>query len=189
MADFLPCQTMTGNIHMNTSINSKEQEAQTICKACGLCCDGTIFKRAVLKPDDTDESLHTAGILAIQDSEKKYFNLPCHHLNNRLCNIYHLWRPGICSRFRCKTLELVISGELSSEQGLEIVNKTLNHLAELKQQINVSDVPNTVSLQVMFNTWEKKQIVPDKAILLNYFALRLRLTRNFNKIKNDSNCD
>lgn len=171
--------------HMR-NIDRKEQDAQTICTSCGLCCDGTLFVCANLRKEDSAENLNTAGIVAVQGPERRFFRLPCHHLNNRHCQIYRRWRPAICGRFKCKILLRLYAGELTFEQGIEIVRKTLEHVAELKQQIRDSDALDRVSLEHRFSAWWNKQVVPDMAVQLNYAALQFRLDRDFKNKKKDS---
>jgi len=168
------------------NVDSKEQEAQIICTSCGLCCDGTLFTHANLIPEDSDENLNAAGILAVQSSEKRYFQLPCHHLENRRCKIYHMWRPHVCGRFRCKILQRLSTGELSFEQGMEIAKKAREHIAELEHKINDTDVPDKMSIHDRFKALESRQNVKDMSVILNYAALLFRLNRDFIKKKKDS---
>jgi uncharacterized protein len=168
------------------NIDSIEEAAQSICTSCGLCCDGTIFKRAFLKPEDSDRSLHEADIVKIQRVERSYFHLPCHHLHNRNCKIYHLWRPQVCGDFKCKILERLFAGELLYKEGIEIVTNTLRHLSELKRLLHVSNTERA-SLQDMFGAWKNKQKTPDQSVNLSYVAFQFRLDRYFRINKNNSN--
>lgn len=157
-----------------------EEAAQLICMSCGFCCDGTIFKRTPLKPEDNDKSLNEVVIVKSQQVEKTYLYQPCHYLNNRRCNIYHESRPQICGAFKCKILEQLFAGELSFKEGIEIVNNTLRHLSELKLLLHVSGTER-VSLQDMFEAWKNAQKIPDQSIILTFVAFQLRLDRYFRK--------
>lgn len=163
------------------------EEAQSICTSCGLCCDGTIFKRTTLNPEDSVKKNHDAGIFIIQCGEKSFLQQPCHYLDNRHCRIYKV-RPKVCSNYKCKLLERHFAGQLSFKEGIEIVNNALKHLYELKQMLHASDT-EMVNLSDLFVVWNEEQKIPDHSILLSYVAFQIRLDRYFRKDKSTSSND
>ena len=76
-------------------------------------------------------------------------------------------------------------GDISFEQGLEIIAKTLAHVAELKSQIQSTDGSPKASLTSIFEAWEKRQMTPDQSINLNFAAFKYRISRDF-RINNKS---
>jgi hypothetical protein len=74
-----------------------ESELSQLCRSCGFCCDGSLFHRARLMPDEVEPAKRN-GLRVIQD---KGFEQPCSQLENKICKIYEL-RPTVCQSFRCK---------------------------------------------------------------------------------------
>jgi Fe-S-cluster containining protein len=72
-------------------------ELSELCRSCGACCDGTLFHRARLMPDEVEPAKRN-GLRVIQD---KGFEQPCPQLENKSCKIYES-RPSVCQSFRCK---------------------------------------------------------------------------------------
>lgn len=75
----------------------RERELSQLCTSCGSCCDGTLFHRARLKPEELEQAKRN-GLRVIQD---KGFELPCPRLENKCCQVYDT-RPHVCKSFRCK---------------------------------------------------------------------------------------
>lgn len=160
--------------------------AQSLCVRCGLCCDGTIFQRARLAPEDDRTLLAAIGILPVSTAQGEGFRLPCHHHRQRICTIYASWRPQVCHSFRCSVLRRLDSGELSLDEACEVVTHTVNVAdrvwAQMRQRAGVLDEP----LQKLFCDWEASQGAGDSAwrrdhaaFLLEYAGLQLRLDRDF----------
>ncbi len=72
-------------------------ELSELCRSCGACCDGTLFHRARLTPDEVEPAKRN-GLRVIRD---KVFEQPCAQLENKSCKIYGS-RPSVCESFRCK---------------------------------------------------------------------------------------
>ena len=80
-------------------MSDRTTELETLCKSCGFCCDGTLFKRALLRPEEL-EPARRAGLRVIQD---KGFEQPCPKLVDKACGIY-AERPSVCRSFECQLL-------------------------------------------------------------------------------------
>lgn len=100
--------------------DSRESE---ICVPCGICCDGTLFDRAVT--GEPPEHLVRIGFrpLAAGAGLGAGFALPCTHFAGK-CTIYASERPGICGAFRCELLRAVERGEYTVEGAQAIVAET-----------------------------------------------------------------
>ena len=70
-----------------------------LCQSCGFCCDGSLFHRARLLPEEV-EPAKKKGLRVFQDVG---FEQPCPKLENRACTIYDE-RPTVCRKFACKLL-------------------------------------------------------------------------------------
>src|ERR1035437_1105692 len=62
--------------------------SQSLCLACGICCEGTIFQKVALSPEDEIFPLTEAGIKIVSDGKLNLFRLPCAAHKNRACTVY-----------------------------------------------------------------------------------------------------
>lgn len=74
-------------------------ELETLCQSCGFCCDGTLFQKALLRPEEL-EPARKNGLRVVAD---KGFLQPCPKLVERSCSIYEQ-RPSVCRSFTCRLL-------------------------------------------------------------------------------------
>ena len=99
-----------------TSPANKEQE---ICKACGFCCDGTLFSRAT--------SFKSENILPkmIHDTDKNgdtWIKLPCQYFDE-CCTVYDQKRPQICGDFKCRLLKQAIKGKMAFDDLAQLIKQ------------------------------------------------------------------
>jgi Fe-S-cluster containining protein len=77
-------------------------ELEALCRACGLCCDGSLFGRVTLEPDEV-QGVRKNGLRVLQRGTA--FEQPCSALvtqgEERVCSIYSE-RPRACLRFICR---------------------------------------------------------------------------------------
>ena len=104
---------------------------QEICVACGLCCDGSWYRHAVLV--DTElERTKAAGFEVIAREGESFMTLPCPKFFGGKCSIYEQWRPNVCSRYRCGLLKRHESGSVSKDEALNVVQEAKKLFAELR---------------------------------------------------------
>jgi Fe-S-cluster containining protein len=73
----------------------------SLCRACGLCCDGSLFGRAELETDEIDAARrHRLRVVGSGGS----FEQPCTAYVDASCAVYED-RPRSCRRFVCKLHE------------------------------------------------------------------------------------
>lgn len=93
-------------------------DEQKLCISCGLCCDGTLFNRAIAKPEEP--------LLPKQDElligGERFFKLPCHYFDG-LCTVYDQRPPNTCGSFKCEVLNDAISGKVTYNEAEELVGK------------------------------------------------------------------
>ncbi len=96
---------------------------ETLCKECGLCCQG-IFHVYVCLLDDEVSIVEKTDINIQFEKEEKYsfFTLPCSVFDGH-CSIYYQERPSTCSKHRCELLESIIQEEIKIQDALIIVEK------------------------------------------------------------------
>lgn len=86
-------------------------ESSSLCTDCGLCCDGTLFARARVRPQVADAT-SALGFEVTMQGEHLAFSLPCDRLDGMCCTIYET-RPEVCRTFRCKLLLQLDKGEVT----------------------------------------------------------------------------
>jgi hypothetical protein len=82
-----------------------------LCRSCGLCCNGTLFGRVRLLPEDDPEPLRLAGIPITSDDTGSQFALAC-AAHQGCCQVYDS-RPSNCRTYQCKLLRRFGRGVVS----------------------------------------------------------------------------
>lgn len=93
----------------------------TLCQACGLCCNGVLFRDVQLAPERERSTLTGAG-LPVRDLKRKcVLPQPCAALGNDLrCAIY-AQRPEQCRRFECLLYQSVAANQTPPASALQII--------------------------------------------------------------------
>jgi Fe-S-cluster containining protein len=104
---------------------------QSLCLVCGLCCDGTLFDRVVLRPEDDAQALTSRGI-QISATTPPAFRQRCVAYRDRSCNIY-VDRPHACRQFRCVLLRQLEAEKISQTDALKIVREAATLRNELRE--------------------------------------------------------
>lgn len=95
-------------------------DEQVICVSCGFCCDGTLFKNAVLEAGEKGNLPEKIESGYFINDGKEFFRLPCLYFD-RKCTIYDQKKAVICSAFRCKLLRDFAKNKFSKSEALEII--------------------------------------------------------------------
>ena len=85
--------------------------AQSLCTACGMCCDGTLFSHVYLAPEERDAAA-SAGLEVVPVREGEGFLQPCRQIGADRCCAIYADRPGACRRYRCTTLIALEEGTI-----------------------------------------------------------------------------
>lgn len=78
-----------------------EGDLATLCRSCGLCCDGSLFGRARLDADEVDVARKQRLRVVANGGS---FEQRCVALLDRACTIYDD-RPRACRSFVCRLYE------------------------------------------------------------------------------------
>jgi Fe-S-cluster containining protein len=100
--------------------------AEDLCRACGLCCDGTLFDLVKLERNDDGAKLKTLG-LPVKTSRGKApvtrFPQPCAALcADRSCRLY-ADRPWQCRVFECGIFKEAKAGRITFAHALVVVRQ------------------------------------------------------------------
>jgi hypothetical protein len=100
------------------------------CIGCGLCCDGTIFNKAIVTPGEETRLLAHGMELATKD-DQTFFKLPCHYASCGQCTNYQD-RFDICRSFRCELLKRYQAGDIDLVEARATVEKALEMVSVVK---------------------------------------------------------
>jgi len=104
---------------------SGSSDGSTLCLACGLCCDGTLFKSTRVDPWERPGLQRLGFRVIVQVGGEVGFVQPCVALEARagesgvehVCRHY-AGRPETCRRFRCRLLVALEAGEVDLAEAL-----------------------------------------------------------------------
>ncbi|OSM00145.1 YkgJ family cysteine cluster protein [Magnetofaba australis] len=108
-------------------------EANRLCLACGLCCNGSIFSRVGIEKREVEA---IAAIVPVweQESGDVAFSQPCPAWTEGKCGLYAV-RPGRCASYICKLQGLVMNGAVSGAAGEKIVDAAVKQAAALRDRV------------------------------------------------------
>lgn len=126
--------------------------AVNLCLGCGICCDGTLFSRVVLKEGDDAVRLRSHGFTIQQRDEESFFSQACHGFSNGCCTVYDD-RPRTCRRFSCDLYRRHEAGEVGEEAALRAIRTTTELRdrvrTELLEVLDDTSITSVHELQVM----------------------------------------
>ena len=101
------------------------EDLSRLCRACGLCCDGSLFGRADLDAGEVEGARkHRLHVISRGTS----FEQPCSALGDAGCGIYDE-RPRSCRRFSCHLYEAYRREGGPVERPLSVVRRVRTLLA------------------------------------------------------------
>ena len=113
----------------------------SLCLSCGLCCDGTLFRRVALDPGESTR-LGTRVRLSEDDGSLVQ---PCRALSGKKCGVYED-RPSVCRKFRCLALEQLEAGDLTSDEAHEMIHEALARRRRLAEVMGFEDEVHAFTL-------------------------------------------
>jgi uncharacterized protein len=116
--------------------------ANTLCKACGLCCTGHLFIWTKLRSAELD-SIEALGLPVLRSiPSQRGFNQPC-PLWKGQCTIYHSPHyPRFCRAYKCKLLKKLLDGSTSLSPALSVVKEAKELIQEVEVLLPDSPNPN-----------------------------------------------
>jgi uncharacterized protein len=104
--------------------------ASRLCTACGLCCNGVMFRLVRLQPRDSARELAALGLKLKRKRGHDYILQPCPAWRDAQCSIY-LHRPERCRLFECQQLRRVAAGEITEAAALEKIREVQRRVEHL----------------------------------------------------------
>ncbi len=128
----------------------RQREISSLCQACGVCCDGTIFSGVDVDPDTTTEVRHRLKMVEGQSS----LQIPCVHLAGTRCGVYEI-RPSSCRAYECKQVKdhRSVGGSIAARLETVLTIRALSHrLREVARELPVAD-PALTGSEPAFTHW------------------------------------
>jgi len=95
----------------------------TLCRRCGLCCDGTLLGDVELTGPAEAARLELLGLdVDSDDGDADVLPLPCAALRGTCCSIY-TQRPRTCRAFECRLLQNAQRGAVSVHDALARISQ------------------------------------------------------------------
>ena len=159
------------------NVSDIELISQSLCKACGLCCDGTIYSVAKFAHGEERKKFEAKGIKPSRDMEA--FSLPCAAQADRLCSLYGADRPNICGKYKCKILRRVAEDTIAYGEAAKIIQDTLNHSVRVRASMEEIAGKNNCNLRCLYIEIKSMGDSKNNAALVDYVGLHFRLHKYF----------
>jgi Fe-S-cluster containining protein len=130
----------------------------SLCRECGLCCNGVIFADVQLRRGDNIARLRALGLAFAQKSKAgtEKFRQPCTAFAGCECKIYSE-RPTYCRQFECLLLKSVKAGETNSDDAVRVIRSALRRVKKVKRLLQqLGDTDDSVALSKRFRRIQRK---------------------------------
>ncbi len=133
---------------------------ESLCLACGMCCDGALFHHVQLEKGDDARKLKALGLPILVPRGQgtvARFPQPCSALcADRTCRIY-ADRPAQCRSFECGVFKDVVAGRLEAAAALRLVKRARQDADRILQLLrDLGDTDGTRSLNERFRRTQQR---------------------------------
>ena len=112
------------------------KSGEQLCRACGLCCDGTLFDLVKLEQGDDTAKLKALGLpisLSRGKTPVARFPQPCSALcEDRTCRLY-AERPWQCRTFECKLFKDAKAGRITFAAALPLAKQARRRADQVRR--------------------------------------------------------
>lgn len=102
-----------------------------LCVACGLCCDGSLFRFLPLEADDVAR-VEGHGLPVVTQSGRRAMPLPCSKLAARRCSVWPT-RPHGCRAYVCHLGHRLEHGLVPFADALAVVREAQRRVEALRR--------------------------------------------------------
>lgn len=116
-----------------------------LCAACGMCCNGTLFRYVSLAPGERERLEQFPQLTFRKVGAEMTFDLACGLHTGTACSI-HDQRPKTCRSFDCGVLLDVQEGTKSFAEGLLLIAQAKALVADVQRYVAIEPgMPMSVS--------------------------------------------
>jgi Fe-S-cluster containining protein len=108
-------------------------ETSSLCLACGFCCNGVLFTRVTVHPDEI-ERVRALGLVLETFRDGPGFRQPCSLYRESCCSVYP-HHPIGCRAYHCKLLKKYLAGTVTHEQAAQTIQSARELLAAAIAQL------------------------------------------------------
>ena len=151
------------------------KSGEQLCRACGLCCDGTLFDLVKLERGDDAGKLKALG-LPVSISRGKTpvarFPQPCSALcEDRTCRLY-AERPWQCRTFECQLFKDAKAGRITFAAALPVVKHARRRADNVRRLLReLGDTDEHRALGERFHRTAERMESGVKAVAVDIFQL------------------
>lgn len=173
---------MNKNATVSRAVTMDDPHAQTattrLCAHCGLCCDGTLFRRGRILAGDDFSYTEAWGVA--EGRKGKGFSQPCVAVHNRICTIYP-HRPQICGDYKCRLLRRFERGEIPMAEAMRIAVQTAEHAVKLRAALMAATQTEKGPMLDLYRRMKAMApLSPETApLFVEFAALQLSLDKHF----------
>jgi hypothetical protein len=107
-------------------------DANILCKACGMCCTGHLFIWAKLRPSELDPAEKLGLAVFRTDPRQRGFSQPCPLWDGK-CTVYDSPHyPHVCRAYKCKLLKEVLADRTELSHALRVVEQAMDMIHEVE---------------------------------------------------------
>ena len=127
---------------MTSVAETKETQANILCKSCGLCCTGHLFVWAKLRSSELDSARMLGLNVFGSDPDQRGFSQPC-PLWDGQCTTYNAPQyPHFCRTYKCKLLKKLIDESTSLPVALTVIQQAKEMIQDVESLLPSSPNPN-----------------------------------------------
>lgn len=109
--------------------DANQTELSTLCRGCGLCCDGSLFSHVGLEPEDLARLRELGIATRTLSTGAEGLAQRCSALKGYDCQIYPD-RPKSCATYQCLLASALLDKEVTLEEAQAEVKKAQRLVAE-----------------------------------------------------------
>lgn len=103
-------------------------DATTLCRRCGLCCDGNLFDSVPLDAAEVGPARGRGLLVVVRTDGRAALQQRCAALGDEGCGVY-AQRPARCHEYRCMLLTALLADEVGLAEALAVVDEAHGRLA------------------------------------------------------------
>ena len=134
--------------------NSPDEFA--LCQACGLCCQGQLYNRVSLRPEEV-ALVKTWPVEMVTRGDEVSFAQPCGCFQAMHCTVYSQ-RPRTCVEYSCQLLRRLRHMEISQAAALERVVQARGLFEQI--QAHLSEATVKPIWQRIIDRWDLTALQP-----------------------------
>src|SRR5262245_31137270 len=142
---------------MRITPNPSASAGSELCLACGLCCNGVLFRDVELRSGDNQAILRSVGAPVRRLQTKTSVPQPCAALCQGNCCRIYADRPQRCREFECALLQRVLAGALAASHARQTIRMAQRCADKVRRLLReLGDIDEQLPLSRRFNRTRRR---------------------------------